>query len=298
MPSGGDEAGFTLVELLIVCVLMLLIMGATLTSFEAFQRNTKVNERQNDAQDMARRGLDLMARDLRNLASPTPELPEAVQRAQPQDVIFQSEGKTKPAGSLNAQNTVRMRYCLDPAAGQLWREIQTWTTATPPGTPADTACPGTGWATRMLVADHVVNDGRPMFTYNATELTSVTEVSSQLWVDVNPGKSPTEVDLQTSVFLRNQNRAPTAVYSWAPAANSAVFLNASESTDPEEKALQYWWYDPMVSTTTPVGEGIIFTYTPPSPGPRDMYLVVEDATLKTRAPTQTVCAAGPGVTCP
>ena len=290
------EEGMTLVELLLGAVLMLIVLGATLTTFNIFERNTKTNEQQNEAQEETRRALDLMARDLRNLASPTPNLPFAVDVAASQDVIFQSEGKDKPATSLNAQNTTRVRYCLDTTSDSLYRQIQAWNTAAAPGIPSTASCPGTGWSKTLLVGNHVVNEGRPIFTYNAATLPEITEVSSQLFVDVNPGDSPVETTLQSSVFLRNQNRAPSAAFSWASMPGGNVFLNASESTDPEEKALSFEWWDE--ARNLKVGEGIVFTYKPPAAGWRDMKLVVKDATLETTSPTQNVCADGPGVTCP
>jgi type II secretory pathway pseudopilin PulG len=223
------EDGMTLVEVLIVCVLMLIVLGATLTSFNVFERNARTNELQNEAQDQTRHALELMARDLRNLASPTPGLPNAIDRAEPQDVIFQSEGKDKPLTSLNAQNTTRVRYCLDTANTTLFRQIQTWETADPPAVPAGDCGDRAGWTSTIDVASAVVNAERPLFTYNAVALDEITEVSSQVWVDTNVGRSPPEVTLQTAVFLRNQNRAPTAEFSWVPMPGNAIFLNASAS---------------------------------------------------------------------
>ena len=121
------EDGMTLVEVLLVSFLLLIILGATLTTFNTFERKARDNQNLNDAQDQTRRALDLMARDLRNLASPTPLLPLAVDVKLPQDLIFQSEGKVKPAGSLNAQNTTRVRFCLNATSKILFRQIQTWT---------------------------------------------------------------------------------------------------------------------------------------------------------------------------
>ena len=107
----SSEEGFTLVEVLIAAVLMIIVLGATLTALTSFQKNTATNQRQNDAQDQARSTLDLMARDLRNLASPVLERPEAIDRNLPQDLIVQSEGRGT-GGSLNARNTMRVRFCL------------------------------------------------------------------------------------------------------------------------------------------------------------------------------------------
>jgi type II secretory pathway pseudopilin PulG len=290
------EDGMTLVEVLVTCVLMLVVIGATLTSFNVFERNARANELQNEAQDEARRALELMSRDLRNLASPTPGLPYAIDVALPHDIVFQSEGNTKPGTSLNAQNTTRVRYCLDAATARLLRQVQRWESADAPDVPAG-ACGGDGWATTLVVASGVRNGERPIFTYNAVALDEITEVSPQVFVDPEPNVRPTEVNLQTAVFLRNQNRAPTAEFSWLPMPGGAIFLNASQSTDPEEKALTYEWWDASFTPDKQVGEGIVYTYPTPAPGVRDMYLVVRDATLETTSETKTVCATGPGVTC-
>jgi type II secretory pathway pseudopilin PulG len=292
------EDGMTLVEVLLVSVLMLIVMGATLTTFNNFERKARDNQNLNEAQDQTRRALDLLARDLRNLASPTPLLPLAVDLKDPQDLIFQSEGKVKPAGSLNAQNTTRVRYCLNTTSKILFRQIQTWTSAAAPAVPASACGASGGWNSTLAVSTDVVNGSRPLFTYNAVDNDEVTEVSAQIFVDTTPTRLPAEVDMQTSVFLRNQNRAPTAAFSAVSMPGGAIFLNASESTDPEEKALTFEWYDASLTPAAKVGEGIVFTYPSPSPGNRQMYLVVRDATLFTQSDTKSVCATGPGVTCP
>jgi prepilin-type N-terminal cleavage/methylation domain-containing protein len=290
-----EERGMTLVEVLMASVLMLVVLGATLTTFNNFEHNVKTNEQQNEAQEQARRAMDLMSRDLRNLASPTPYLPLAVDRHEALDVIFQSEGKDKPAGSLNAQNTTRVRYCVDAVEDRLYRQTQTWNSALPPDVPSAAACPGPGWTKTIPVADEIVNEGRAVFSYNAADRSAINEVSARLFVDVDPERSPTEVALQSSVFLRNQNRAPTASFSWAAMPGGNVFLNASESTDPEEKALGFEWWDMQESKK--VGEGIVLTYKPPAAGWRDIKLIVKDASLEAVA-TENVCANGTGVVCP
>jgi type II secretory pathway component PulJ len=292
-----EQEGMTLVEVLLAATLMIVVLGATLTTLNSFERNVKANDEQNTAQDETRNALDLMARDLRNLASPTPNLPHAIDVHEPFDIVFQSEGKEKPAASLNVQNTTRVRYCLNEESGILYRQTQTWETALPPGVASTATCDGStaGWARSQAVATNVVNGTRPLFTYNSTQSTSITEVTSQLFVDVNPERVPSEVNLQTAVFLRNQNRAPTAIFDWASMPNTNIFLNASASTDPEEKALVFEWFD--VTANKKIGDGIVHTYKAPAAGTREIRLTVRDATLETTS-SQTVCATGPGVTCP
>jgi type II secretory pathway component PulJ len=293
-----EEAGFTLVELLLASVLMIVVLGATLTTFSSFQSNAETNARINDAQDEARRGLDVLGKELRNLASPTNEQPQAVKRAAAQDLIVQSVAATRPAGSLNLRNTQYVRYCYSATQRRVFRQRLEWTTASDPAYPTATGCPGGGWGTTEFVADNVVNGGRPLFTYNSATLTNITEVGATLYVDVNPGRRPAETSIHTSVFLRNQNRGPIARFTAAVTANGRILLNGSESEDPEERALRYFWYDPAISTTTPRGEGIVYEYTPPALGTRTVYLIVKDpADLQSQAPSQTVCVPGSGVSC-
>jgi prepilin-type N-terminal cleavage/methylation domain-containing protein len=287
----ADERGVTLVELLVVIVLVLVVMGSTLTTFTQFERTTATNQRQNDAQDQVRRGVAGLARELRNLASPTDELPEAIVRADADDLVFQS---------VNSTTTRRVRYCLSTAQNRIWRQLQ----VEPFTEPSTTSCPDAAWGTQRNAVENVVNGVRPVFTYNSADTTAITEISSTLWVDVDPGAKPGETSLQTSVFLRNQNRSPIADFT-ATVNGTAIVLNGSESSDPEGKALEFYWYDEAQATNlcTPlpdevpqtgcVGAGIVFNYSPPAPGLRDLYLVVRDpAGLTNVATSKTVCVAG------
>ena len=218
--------------------------------------------------------------------------------------MFQSEGNSI-AGGLNARNTERVRYCLSPQ-GDLYRQIQTWTTATPHAPPAETACPGKRagppengvWVRTSVVAASVVNgNSRPIFTYNAATLKDITEVSATLWIDVNPATvKPPETTLQTSVYLRNQNRKPTAVFSLALAnGGTALIMNASESTDPEEKPLTFTW---IIDGTAVVGDDVVHT-AQVTPGTHTVKVKVSDGPLDDTSDPQSICAPSPsqGVTC-
>jgi type II secretory pathway pseudopilin PulG len=291
-----DETGVTIVELLVVILLVGVIMGATLTTFTQFERTSLVNQQQNDAQDQVRAGIGNLARELRNLASPTDELPEAIVRNGASDLVFQS---------VSSSATRRVRYCLNTTSRRLWRQVQL-----APFSDPSTSCPDNSWGSERTAVENVVNGAaRPVFSYNSTTLTAITEVGALLWVDVNPGKDPVESSLQTSVFLRNQNRAPIARFSVAVSGSTAI-LNGSPSDDPEGKALQFFWYDaaqtgnlctPLpaeVPQTGCVGSGIVLNYVPPAFGTRSLRLVVRDAAgLTSEASAQSVCVPGGAVTC-
>jgi Tfp pilus assembly protein PilW len=90
----SDQRGLTLIEVLLSSVLSLLVMGASLAAFDGLQGSHKLTQKANDAQDVARQQTDRLARELRNLASPsqlTSDLsaqPQAVDVATAYDFVF------------------------------------------------------------------------------------------------------------------------------------------------------------------------------------------------------------------
>lgn len=293
------EAGVSVVEAVVVSALLVVVLGATLGAWAEFEDTSGDKIRQNEAQQEARRAIDQVQTELRNLASPTNELPRAVEKAEPHDFVFQSIGARRPDGSLNERNARRVRYCADHVGKRVWRQQQTWTTATAPQLPATTACPEApvagGWSAGSVVARDAVNGpDRPLFAYNRTALDEITEVGVRLWVDADPARRPYETELASGAFLRNQNRRPAASFT-ATVSGSDVVLNGSGSSDPEGRSLAYQWYDGGAL----VGEGIVYTYKPPTPGEHQMHLIVRDpAGLSHTAATQTVCVVGPETPCP
>ena len=278
-----DETGVTLIEVLVASAVSLVILGATLTVFTALVRQSQQVERQNEVEATARQGVDRLARQLRNLASPADIItnvqastqPKSVDRNEPDDLIFKDIDDVRPAGSANSANVRRVRYCLQtsgavpgagfsatPDRGVLWAQTQTWTTPLPPAVPAATDCPGTGWSTQRVVADHLVNaaasPARSVFRYSGdaglvTDTSdaareTISRVEETLIVDSDPARRPAATQLTSSVILRNQNRAPIARFTYTllnpllSPTTCSVQLNGSASEDPESKPLEYTWY--------------------------------------------------------
>jgi len=320
----SDERGLTLIEVLLSSILSLVVMGASLAAFDGLQGNHKLTQKANEAQDTARQQTDRLARELRNLASPsqlTSDLtaqPQAVDLATPYDFVFRVVKDTRPAGSLNAGNVQRIRYCLNssnPANGVIWRQTQTWTSAATPALPSTAACPGTGWDSgtdplepalvrrdRQYIAN-VVNryngQNRAIFSYNSTDVTRISKVRTSLFVDLDPTKRPAETRLSSGVFLRNQNRIPAASFTATVTADKRLILNGSGSEDPEGMPLKYQWYvdapSPLPScSATPVpasclGEGVVFEKTGLSGGGQHtVTLAVKDPAELAGTATQTV----------
>jgi hypothetical protein len=94
-----------------------------------------------------------------------------------------------------------------------------------------------------------------------------------------------EFALQTGLYLRNQNRAPTAVFTAAAAGVRHIIFNGSGSSDPEGDPLDYFWY----VNGAQVGRGLIFDYTAPAAGTYTVRLEVRDPSgLAGQSPDQSV----------
>jgi len=285
--SPGERGEVSLTAVLMACTLLVVVLGATLGMFEGFIAKAGDQTRRTDSQDAARSAVDRIARDLRNLASPTPDQPQAVDLATGRDLIFKTVDAAGPNAGTNATNTKRVRYCLD-GAGSMLEQTQTWTTATIPAVPSVSGCPAAGWTGTAIAATSLVNGTtNDVFTYNSAVLTDISAIHVDLLVDTDIARLPPATSLSTGVFLRNQNRRPTASFSWA-GTSGGVVLNGSASVDPEGDPLVYTWFDGAVQ----VGTGITFTYKPLAAGSiHQISLKVSDpAGLTATTPTQSVTA--------
>ena len=288
-----DEQGITLIEVLAAMVISSIVFMATLSVFEATNRQRAKADEHTEAQATIRTTMTRLARELRNLAAPTDltssssTLPRSIDRNFPYDLIFKSV-RDDEVGSSTDANVQRVRYCLDtsnPQAGTIWRMDQPDASGAAPG---DTACPGAGWSNQKQVGSFVTNTingaQRPLFNYigdggmvTATDADSradISRIQADVYVDPTPTRTPVEARLTTGVLLRNQNREPRAQFTVTVTNLSAgtVQLNGSASDDPEGQYLTYKWYDNDVL----IGEGIVRDYTVTTRGTHNFTLKVYD----------------------
>jgi hypothetical protein len=241
-------------------------------------------------QDEARQVSRQLARSLRNVA-PSPEFPTVIGRAAPYDIVFRTVDRPRASGA-NTRNLRRVRYCLDasdPDRENVLEQTQRWDTQTAPALPAGTSCPAAAWGPSRLVADNLTNRSggadRPLWTYDQRTTGEITGVKLHLFMNENPDIPDQEVSLETGVYLRNQNRAPTALFTAAQAGVRHVLLNGSPSSDPEGDPLDYFWF----VNGTQVGSGLIFDYAAPAGGTYAFRLDVRDPSgLLGRSPDQPV----------
>jgi hypothetical protein len=291
-----DESGLTLLEAMMASVLMLIVLGAALAPFDLMHKTERTAANQNESQDNARNAMALMVRNLRNTSGQN----QLVNLANSYDMVVETvDPAGKPAGSQNARNLMRVRYCLDTSSsnasltnGLVWEQQHKWTTANPPTAMPGTSCPDAAWGSSRVVATHVTNKAtwtrRPtaaaLFSYypNASSLDTITSVRINLYMDNAWTQAPAETQLASGVLLRNQNGSPTASFTATAGAvgSRKLTLNAGTSTDPEGLPLTYRWCDVTTQTlcddTTRVGTGVLYTYTAPVAGARKIQLQAFD----------------------
>lgn len=281
-----EEGGFTLPELLVAMLIFTFVLGGTLDVFDGFVARSSTNTKVNEAQDEARRSMDRIAHQLRNLASPTNASVKSIDLATDYDLVYQTVDPGKR----------RVRYCLDSGTptAKLWVQTQAFPlSGVDPGVPPTNACPvdGSGWATKRIAASFVVNryDGqdRNVFYYTGLgtdgDTAKITGIRAELFLDINPAKAPAETSIATGDFLRNQNQKPVIPdfsLVQSPAGSKHFILNGSEATDPEGRTLEYRWYTGTGSTAdlpscadsstqtgggfTCIGRGLTMDYTYPT----------------------------------
>jgi prepilin-type N-terminal cleavage/methylation domain-containing protein len=252
----SNRDGFTLVELLLASTLALIIFGVTLTAWTSIYSSNRATEKQQDNVETARLAIDRASRQLRNLANPTVNAVTTIARASAYDFVFQTSDPSK----------TWVRYCSQTSGGStspekatLWehesKALSGLTAAMTTGCPS--ASPD--WTTKRRVVDAVTNQksgiDRPIFRYecavgapagcpaSSTDYSKIINVGLSLWVDAVPNDTASELNVATSVYLRNQNESPTARASASRYASKQILLNASGSTDPEGRTLEYFWFE-------------------------------------------------------
>jgi hypothetical protein len=288
----AERGEMGVIELLVAMSIFAAVLGATLLTFQSFDSLSRRNVDRTASQDSARTSADRLVRDLRNLASPTLAQPQAVDKAGDYDLVFQTVDSVGPNTGANAPNIKRVRWCLDQSTTsneKLYVQEQRWTTLATPAMPSTTGCPGTGWNTSTILAQNITNtfksQSRPLFTYNSATLTAINQVHVDIFSDLNPTKAPNETHITSGVFLRNQNAAPVASFTYAVSGSSAIVLNGSASYDPEGDALQYSWLDNGIKK----GDGVTYSLPVTANSNHSIQLQVFDpATLQNTSPAQSV----------
>jgi prepilin-type N-terminal cleavage/methylation domain-containing protein len=275
-----SQAGLTLVELLVAMTLMLIVLGATFTSFDTFYSNQSKSTKMNEQQQVLRQAMNQLVRQIRNLASPT-STTNTIKYADSWKLIFQT---TDP-------NKQWVSYCLDTggtgtAGGTTSNAILWYQVSSGASVPGSTGCPASGtWAKQVRVSENLTNrigTDRPLFAYSneagsldvsSAPLTPtsspdssahITRVTMDMFLDLQPTKPPAELELTSGAYMRNQNQSPVARFTAFSAGGQRLTFDGSDSSDPEDRNLLYSWYEEWGSgTNTPTTSDLTAINTAP-----------------------------------
>jgi prepilin-type N-terminal cleavage/methylation domain-containing protein len=225
-----SQAGFTLVETLVAMVMAGVVLGATLTALEVFQRTNAADIKRNEQQDNVRNAIDSMTRQLLNVVAPNPESAATLEEAEPYSITFRT------VNSAEDKKMLRVRYCLNTATRVLWYQSKTWVSTenpNPVSAPSGTTCPDVSksdWEQTRQLATNVTDFaiGKKLFEYGppgASVSSKITSVVPRIFQEINPGKEPAKRSssrqsrCETQTAARSPPAAPkksTGTCCWTP----------------------------------------------------------------------------------
>jgi type II secretory pathway pseudopilin PulG len=233
----AGEDGFTFVEVLVGMAVSVVMLLATLATFDVFTSNTVKNNNVTAAQDATRAQLDDMVANLRNASSSSGST--VVLRAGASDLVVNTD---RPGYGFTATTPAQgtARYCLDSAAnGTLWFN---WN-ATPNTLPSAT-CPAAGWSQRVLLTNtRNQANNQPLFSYDTTTLSALRSVRMNLLTAIGTDATKS-TRLQSAVSIRSLQNTTTSIdpagptASCTPAGVLTIGLGAS-NTDANGNPLQF-----------------------------------------------------------
>jgi len=236
-----------LTELLVALGMGLAIFGAAVTLFSAFAHQKVRSENQVEAQDGARKVVDRVATQLRSAMAGSTTSNRVIESSSSYDIVFLMP---LPSASVtgNPRGVTYARYCLDASDVNnevLWLQTVPFNSSTQPTAPAIGACPSPAWPNQAQVASGLVNQlqspAKPLFTSTTDSSGNVSDISLTAVFDADPTSGPPATVLQSSVTLRNLNRAPTASLTCQAQSNGHAICDASASADPEAQSMTYAW---------------------------------------------------------
>ena len=262
---------------------MLIVISATLNALDTATATSNRNQKLVDTVDRARNTMETVAKKLRNATAyqtSASATSSSLLRAESKDIAFKV---VNPFTSGCASNTYSVRPSATAstapraACGSSARPTPS-RPAPPAPTPRGRRAPSSPPMSPTARAPSSPTTPRRWRTSRPSASSSSSTRT--------PGKAPAETTLNSGVFLRNQNRRPTAAFTAITSAvGSHVQLNGSNSVDPEGELLTYEWKDgaTVLTQTSPIVD-----YVAPTSGSHTFTLTVTDSGGLTSTTTQTV----------
>jgi prepilin-type N-terminal cleavage/methylation domain-containing protein len=198
--AGRRQAGITLIELLVSMTIMSIVTGLIIAGWVALQNSYAYSTKSADARGTARDTMSRMRREIR-------------------DAIVDPASDAGPLVTAEP-NHIRLYSAFNDVGGNV-QSVDYWYRPTSVTSGKITRQRGSG--TEQTVAGDIVNvsSGTPLFRYTyldgsgapvtattvpAADVPRILTVEIHILADVNPGHSPTYMDLLSTVQPRNQRQ--------------------------------------------------------------------------------------------
>jgi Tfp pilus assembly protein PilE len=287
-----EERGLTLTELLAAMLLAVILFGAAVTTFVEFLDTSTRADQGTQSIETSRNTIERLAAQLRNAQSTGTTGAQPVQSYSDFDLVFLAPSQSAISTTNNPRGLVFHRYCLGNANNKsetLWYQTATFNSSTQSSAPPLDKCPSNNWPTKNMAARYLINRSNPvtpLFVPTVDGTGSVTAMTINARVDVNPDVRPLPTDLRSKIVLRNTNRVPTASVTCKGLANGHAVCDASASNDPDGQSLTYSW---KMGTTQLSDTKYLLDYSPlPSGATRTFTVTVTDSGGATASDSESV----------
>ncbi len=273
-------------------VLAVILFGAAVTTFVEFLDTSTRADQGTQSIETSRNTIERLAAQLRNAQSTGTTGAQPVQTYSDFDLVFLAPSQSGASSTNNPRNLVFHRYCLGNANNKsdiLWYQTAPFNSSSQTTSPPLDKCPSTNWPNRSVAAKNLVNRSNPvtpLFAATVDSTGSVTHMTINARVDLNPNVRPLATELRSKITLRNVNRLPTANVTCKGLASGHAVCDASASTDPDGEALTYSW---KMGTTALTEKTYQLDYSPLTSGTRRTFTVtVTDSGGATASASQEV----------
>jgi prepilin-type N-terminal cleavage/methylation domain-containing protein len=212
--TGRGQEGLTLVELLVAMTISVILGTMIVGTWWALQKSYAYSVRSNQARQTARDCMSRMVREIRDAQGQPAGQPFAgyppIQYASANEITFTTAFNDPGQGEV-----LLVRYWYDTSDGTIYRQRDTnqdgaFTSADRKDVMArfivNDETPSASNPTALFTYTWVDSSGNTQISTSVSDTTRVRSVQIRIIADLNPGKSPTYMDLVSTVQPRNQRQ--------------------------------------------------------------------------------------------
>ncbi len=204
----SHSGGYTLIEMLVGMVLVLLVFGVALNAFGRFTNGSGSVSARADAQSRQRAELDRMVQVLRNAGPAGTQTAAVVYAPNTNDITVSSTDWPGESNSTTQAHLVR--YCLNTSTSTLY--FDGLYAVTVPSANPGSACPSTtaGWTHRVVTASVANTTTNGIFTTDSATPANVRGIGIDLRLTAKAPSASHATRLRSGLVIRSRSNTTAA----------------------------------------------------------------------------------------